>query len=98
VEKTMKESLKEALDEAEWSWLLKHSERNVVIVVQLGLDILEAAEKIATDDAATVAAWIASNHLSRPTSTQLLAWNAEPTKKFMSLVVQPYVLVQEILH
>jgi hypothetical protein len=95
---SMRKTLEESLGESEWVWLARHAERNAVILVAPGLDLLETGLKIAQDDTATVGAWIAARKLSKPTREQLDAWNAEPTKKFLSVVVQPYVLVQEIVH
>ena len=91
-------SLQASIDQAEWAWLSKHAERDVVICVSLEIPLLEVAVKIAEDDQAAVQAWVTGGKLSKPTRAQLDAWGAQPTKLFMSVVVQPYVLVQEILH
>lgn len=95
--KSQEDLLKESLDTAEWAWLARHAERDAVIVVAPGIDLLDAGLKIARDDAATVQQWITEGKLAKPTREQLDAWNAAPDRKFLSLVVQPYVLVQQIL-
>ena len=95
---TLKNELKKALDQAEWSWLLKHAERDAVILVHTSLDLLDVGIKIAQDDTTAVAAWVGAHRLSKPTPAQLTEWNEVPTKKFQSLVVQPYVLIQEFVH
>lgn len=94
----LRTSLIASLDQAEWSWLAKHAERDAVILIGPGIDLVEAGVHVAQDNTAVIEGWIAAGKLGKPTKTQLDAWSAEPAKKFLSLVVQPYVLVQEILH
>jgi hypothetical protein len=66
--------------------------------VAAGLDLVEVGVRVALDDTAAVGAWIAAGQVAKPTKPQLDAWNEAPTRKFMALVVQPYVLIQEIAH
>ncbi len=92
----IRKSLEETLDEAEWSWLQSHAERDALILVEKGLDLLTVAEKIARDDQQAVAAWISAQALKKPTALQLKAWAERPGKKFLCVVVRPYVLAQEV--
>ena len=94
----LRTSFQASLDQAEWLWLAKHVERDAVILVAPGTDLLDIGVRIAQDDAATIETWIQEGKLAKPTRVQLDAWSSEPTKRFLSLVVQPYVLIQEILH
>lgn len=94
----LRAALKEALDEAEWSWLAPHLERQAVILVSQDLDMIEVGMKIAEDDAATVQEWIKNEQIGKPTEAQVHTWEINPTKRFTTLVVQPYVLVQERAH
>lgn len=94
----LRRELENAKDQAEWAWLARHAERDGVIRVSPGVDLVDIALAIARDDASTVAAWIAAGTIGKPTRAELDAWNARPDRKFLSLVVQPYVLVQEIVH
>ncbi len=92
-------ALKRTLDEAEWEWLKPHQERGGLMLLEHGMDLLETAFKIATDDKDALAAWIAEGKIKRPTTEQAAAWDVNPAKKFMTIVVQPYVLAQEqLLH
>ena len=91
------EKLKETLDEAEWDWLRDHAQRDAVIVVARELDLLQAGEAIASDDSKQVGAWIQQGLLQKPTAQQLKEWDTTPTRRFMSLVVSPYVLMQELV-
>lgn len=91
--------LKETLDEAEWKWLAPHLARDAIILVSHDLDLLAVAEKVARDDKEQVAEWIEKGLLGKPTREQIETWTKTPTKKFLTIIVQPYVLAQEhLLH
>ena len=91
----LREKLKENLDEAEWDWLVPHAQRDVIIVVADGLDLLDVGEAIATDNIPSVQNWIDEQLLAKPSPEQLGNWNSDRTKRFNALIVEPYVLVQE---
>lgn len=93
-----KEGLKRTLDEAEWSWIEPLLERESVIVVSQDLELLSVAEKVADDDKAAVTKWIADGHVTKPSPAQIAAWQAVPEKRFLTVVVQPFVLIQEKSH
>lgn len=93
-----RDTLKEALDVAEWSWLTPHLERESLVIVSQDLDILDVGVKIVEDDVKQVQQWITTEEISKPTPAQCKAWEANPTKKFTTLIVQPYVLAQELAH
>ena len=90
-----KEQLVLQVDEAEWGWLRAHLERGGVIVVAPELDLTEAGQTIAADDSATVAAWIGTGRLAKPTREEISVWDATPEKWFRVLIISPYVLIQE---
>lgn len=93
-----KEELKKTLDEAEWVWLKSHADRGAVILVAQSLDLLSVGDAIASDSVQQVQEWIALGLLAKPTLDQMNAWDSEPGRKFLSLVVQPYVLIQDRFH
>lgn len=88
--------LAESLDEAEWDWLKPHVQRDVVVVVDRELDLLDVGVALARDDALSVQQWISKQQLQKPSLEQLADWNADQTKRFQALIVQPYVLVKEL--
>ena len=90
-----KEELALQVDEAEWGWLRAHLERGGVIVVAPGLDLAEVGRTIATDDTGAVAAWIESGNLAKPSREQIATWDETKAKRFRTLIVSPYVLIQE---
>jgi len=93
----LRAELAEILDEAEWDWLIPHVQRDVVVVVAQGLDLLDVGVAIASDNVSSVQFWIGEQLIAKPSPAQMQAWNADRNKKFQALIVQPYVLVQEIL-
>ncbi len=92
-----REELTLAVDEAEWGWLRAHLEREGLIVVAHDLDIVDVGVKIASDDTAAVSDWIAAGKLARPSAEEIAAWDGNRGKRFLSLIVSPYVLIQENL-
>ncbi|MBH8562301.1 DUF2288 domain-containing protein [Nostoc sp. CENA67] len=92
----LRAELTQNLDEAEWEWLIPHAQRDAVIVVTRELDLLDVAEAIANDNIPSVQQWIDEQLIAKPTTVQLGEWNGDRTKRFHTLIIQPYVLVQEI--
>jgi hypothetical protein len=88
--------LTENLDEAEWEWLIPHVQRDAVILVAPGLDLLDVGVAIASDNIPSVQQWIDEQLITKPSTTQVGEWNLNRSKRFSTLIVQPYVLVQEI--
>lgn len=93
---SLREQLTENLDEAEWDWLTPHVEREVVIIVESQLDLLTVGEAIALDQATSVQHWISEQLIHKPSPEQVYEWNDQPKKRFQALIVQPFVLVQEL--
>ena len=91
-----REELALSVDEAEWQWLKPHLERGTLITVAAVLDLAEAAERIAADDARVVGEWITSGKVGKPTAENIAVWDTTPKKKFLMLVISPYVLIQEL--
>jgi len=89
--------LEDTLGPAEWSILKPHSDRNAVFLVLAPLDLLTVGQALEKDDTEKVSAWLQSSLLLRPSSDQIASWNATPSKTFQTLVVAPYVLIQEVL-
>ncbi len=92
----LRADLESMLDEAEWNWLMPHAQRDQLLVVSSGLDLLDVGEAIASDNTAAVQVWIAEQLLAKPTANQLSDWNNEQEKRFNALIVRPFVLVQEL--
>ena len=96
MEKNLREQLTELLDEAELEWLKPHIQKDAVIIVVPDLDILDVGVAISSDNTQSVQHWISEQLLVKPSSDTLSRWNGNPTQKFQALIVQPYILVQEL--
>ena len=91
----LRAELAENLDEAEWEWLIPHVKRDSVLVVAKELNLVDAGIAIASDNSTSVQHWISEQLIQKPSQTQLSDWNSDLKKRFNSLIVQPYVLIQE---
>lgn len=91
-----KEELALNIDEAQWQWLKPHLERGSLVTLDASLDLAETGERIALDDSASIAALINAGKIGKPTAEEIEAWENEPEKKFLVLIISPYVLIQEI--
>ena len=93
--KPTKEELALQVDTAEWNWLRAHLERGGLIVVAPELEIAEVGERIARDDTDSVAGWITTGKLSKPSEEQIAAWDADTAARFSTLIISPYILMKE---
>ncbi len=89
----IRHKLAEELAEVEWSTLIPHVQRDAAIVVDESLSIVDVAVALANDDVPTVQSWIAEQTIYKPSQDLLSQWNANPDRKFNTLIVQPFVLV-----
>ncbi len=79
----------------EFSDLRAHLTRGAVIVVDRSLDLLEVGEAVARDDKARVAAWIDAGLIGKPSLETIERWSKISGPAWVSLVVQPFVLLHE---
>ena len=93
----LKAELTEMVGPAEWRWLSPHADRGAVVLVDDRLDLADVGVAIATDDVATVNRWLAEALITKPSPDQLAIWGQAMGKRFQSLIVQPFVLVQDTL-
>jgi hypothetical protein len=93
----LREQLAEILDEAELEWLKPHIQKDVVILVVPELDLLDVGVAIAGDDTMKVQHWIGEQLLTKPSPEILSRWNNNPQQKFQAIIIQPYILIKEIL-
>ena len=78
----------------QWALLKPHVKRDAVVVVNSHLDLVDVGVAIATDNTQAVERWITEQLIMKPNAKQLTQWEAGNTQ-FQSLIVQPYVLVQD---
>jgi len=78
-----------------WRELQRHFARGAVIVVARELDLIDVAVAFTQDDPAQTKTWIASGQIAHASDTDARHWQ-EHSSVFWSLVVAPWVLVQEL--
>ena len=92
----LKAELAKDLDEAQWEWLIPHVKRDSVLIIAKELNLVDVGIAIASDNLQSVQHWISEQLIQKPSETQLSDWNSDPQKRFNTLIVQPYVLIQEL--
>ncbi len=91
----LRDELAKMVDEAEWDWLMPHAQRDAIVLVNAGLDLVEVGVAIVNDNTSTVERWIIEQLLHKPSPEQLADWAGDRNRRFNALIVQPYVLVQD---
>ena len=77
-----------------WNELVRHFAKGMVVVIASELDLIQVAERFAADDQSQVATWIEQNMIRRAQDDDARRWHEHNTE-FWSVVVAPWVLVQE---
>lgn len=93
----LRAELAEMVDEAEWEWLMPHAQRDAIVIVDPHLDLLDVGVALASDNVLSVQRWIAEQQLYKPSPEQLADYGRDRTKRFNALIIQPYVLVQDLI-
>jgi len=79
----------------DWPELARHFARGVVVSVSAQLDLVEVAVAMAQDRVDDIDSWSANGQVRRANDDDARAWH-ERNSVFWSVVVAPWVLVQEI--
>ncbi len=92
----LKEKLKNEIEKVTWPLLEEHNKREALLIVDLELDLVEVAAAVAEDDVENVKAWLSSEKLLRPTEQMVQSYEENPELGFKFIIIQPYVIAQEI--
>lgn len=88
--------LAESLGPVLFSDLRAHLARGAVLVVHPDAALLDCALGVARDDVASVRAWLERGVLGRPSAEQQSAWAHAEGRRWLAVVVQPFVLIQDL--
>ncbi|NES81886.1 MAG: DUF2288 domain-containing protein [Moorea sp. SIO2B7] len=91
----IKAQLTEEIAQIDWNSLIPHAQRDSLILVNENLNLLDVGVAIASDDVVSVQHWISEQLIRKPSPDELSTWNIDTNKQFSTLIVQPFVLVQE---
>lgn len=80
----------------DWDALAPHHARGALLIARPDLDLLDAAEALATDRRDRVEVWLTVGRLGRPSEALVARWEAAPAR-FQFVIVQPFVVAQELL-
>ena len=90
----IKKSLNHETATIEWKELIKHFARGVVITVDTGMDLIDVAHGMATDDVKLMESWLKDGTVRRASDNDAREWT-EREPLFWCVVTAPWVLVQE---
>ena len=89
----IKNQLEEQIAEVDWKDLIPHAQRDAIVIVHPPLNLIDVGYAIAEDKTNQVQNWISEQLLQKPTAEQLSNWNSDPTQKFTTIIIQPFVLI-----
>ncbi|MEL7050708.1 MAG: DUF2288 domain-containing protein [Cyanobacteria bacterium J06588_5] len=78
----------------QWEYLKPHVQRDAVVIVNEHLNLADVGVAIASNNTQAVERWITEQLIVKPNTEQLTLWSAQ-NKTFTSVIVQPYVLIQD---
>lgn len=90
----LREKLRGEIAAVDAAALLPHYRRGGLLVVAVHLDLLDAAEAIASDDASRVSALLEAGELAKPSLAELADWCADTALRLQVVIVQPFVIAQ----
>ncbi|NEX63466.1 DUF2288 domain-containing protein [Noviherbaspirillum galbum] len=77
-----------------WKELERFFAAGSVIAVDAALDLVEVAQRIASDDKRAVAQWMETGQVGRVSDAQAMAWH-DADAELWAVVVKPWILVQD---
>ncbi len=92
----LRKDLAAMVGSADWHTLIPHAARDSLVIVHAGLDLVDVGVAVATDNVNSVQRWISEALITKPTVEQLENWERDRTQQFQTLIVQPYVLIQDL--
>lgn len=91
----LKEKFKTEIEEADWSMLEKHYERDAVFIVKENLPLIDVAVAVAQDKVQFIKIWLDNNEIHRPSKEDVEKFEKDKFKKMCQfIIVQPYVLIR----
>ncbi|MEB3249931.1 MAG: DUF2288 family protein [Merismopediaceae bacterium] len=90
----IKHQLTEELAPMDWETLMPHAKRDAIIVIDPALDLIDVGVAIAEDQANLVQNWISELLIHKPSQEELSHWNDNVGQEFLTLIVQPFVLIK----
>lgn len=96
--KQMVKKLGDEQDVASWKDLRIHATRDAILLVSNGVPLAEVAAEFALDNKEQVAMWIENKDIQKPDSEFLNEMEKNMEKQFAFIIVQPFVLIHDLLN
>lgn len=90
----LKEKLENEIQQIEWEQLKPHHERQALVMVSQELLLIDVALAFAEDNTESVKKWMDKKLVYKPSPLDTARHPSEKT--FIFIIVQPFVLVQEL--
>jgi hypothetical protein len=87
--------LTESLNINQWQYLHPEIHCDHVVIVSPNLNLLEVGVAIIVDEGAILQQWMDQRLITKLSHEKLYDLNSQPQQKVHTLVVEPYVLIQE---
>jgi hypothetical protein len=95
LEEGIRAKLEAAVGPVVFGDLRAHLDRDAVFVVGPTLSLVECGVSVALDDVDVVRGYVDAGQLRKPSRDERDAWPTTP-RRWMALVVQPFVLIQDL--
>ena len=92
------DKLKGEMEIAAWKDLRTHVARDGILLISPSLDLVEVGVAFAQDNKHKVQQWLEQLLIKKPDTTFLNQMESKLDKRFSFLILQPFVLVQELLN
>jgi hypothetical protein len=93
----LREKLRGEVQSVAWAALEPFLEKGTLLRVAGDLDLVEVGACMAEDRRAEIEGWLLEGRMGRPDVEILARWRSEPQTTFAFLIIQPYVLAQEMV-
>ncbi len=95
--KSLIKKFQDEVEQADWSMLKPHFERDAIWVIEDSLNLFETAVAIATDDVNKIQEWKDTKKIRELMPEEIAEWDNSPFKKIVNFVIlTPFVIVQKI--
>jgi hypothetical protein len=92
----LKEKLTSEKEKVKWIALEEHHEREALLIIKNHLDLIDVGVSIANDDVQKVKEWLSTEDIKRPDEEMVNNFKENDQTYFEFIIIQPYVLAQQI--
>ncbi|MGL1903275.1 MAG: DUF2288 domain-containing protein [Fibrobacterales bacterium] len=94
-DETTAEKLARECAPVSWEHIRPHFERDAVILASKALDFISIGTHIAEDNSEAISQEITAGNLGKPLESQIAQWDTAGAT-FNTLIISPFVLIQEL--